>query len=361
MSSLALCAGARAAASSPIKPVTESLLECDVDISPPPAFLSNTFYHIIQSPTHTDKTFFEDLVYLLKCVDPVPGVTLSIAVALMETVDKASWKRMSTELIDAEFRFEDVEIDTLILYFPPYNNLIDPTREAFRHCIGSHYVYGFSLLMTIIGKYLHTANYRPWLTKRRSSFANPLSLPKDDPKLLLFEPTIQTCQAFNREARGLWQIRRQFFCEVWSQAKGSSLLARGLQVTLVLLKYAEFTNFQFPWNWIVILNPVLLMWAELNREIPFLAAAYAKFYSLDDKGPYAKLILPQDQLEEFAAPRLNNLYQVAKAIASEFGPPSISQITSGPKTTYIQDLCNKALVIVRAAGAAKTVDSDGAL
>lgn len=132
MSSLALCAGARAAASSPIKPVTESLLECDVDISPPPAFLSNTFYHIIQSPTHTDKTFFEDLVYLLKCVDPVPGVTLSIAVALMETVDKASWKRMSTELIDAEFRFEDVEIDTLILYFPPYNNLIDPTREAFQ-------------------------------------------------------------------------------------------------------------------------------------------------------------------------------------------------------------------------------------
>lgn len=63
------------------------------------------------------------------------------------------------------------------------------------------------------------------------------------------------------------------------------------------------------------------------------------------------------QLEEFAGPKLNNLYQVAKAIAGEYGAHSINQIVSNSHTEYLQDLCNKALVTVKAAGTARTVDA----
>lgn len=104
---------------------------------------------------------------------------------------------------DAEFRIEDIEIPDLVLLFPSYDGLIDPNHRAFGECIRSHYVFGLSLYLTIIGKNLTTANYKHWMKRRRASLASPLGLPHDDPKLLLFEPTIQVCQHFNREVRGL--------------------------------------------------------------------------------------------------------------------------------------------------------------
>lgn len=90
MSSVALCSGARNAASSIVEPVSENYVDCNVELAAAPAFVSNTFYHIIRAKDETEQHFYEELMYLQKCVAPIPGISLSIAVAMIETIDSKS-------------------------------------------------------------------------------------------------------------------------------------------------------------------------------------------------------------------------------------------------------------------------------
>ena len=104
-------------------------------------------------------------------------------------------------LISASFVVEDIKIADLVLVYPSYDNLIDATHSAFADCIGSQYIFGISLFMTMIGKHLVTNNYLHWMKRRRSSFAQPLGLPADDPKLTLFIPTIRFANTFTERLK----------------------------------------------------------------------------------------------------------------------------------------------------------------
>ncbi|CAH0393873.1 unnamed protein product [Bemisia tabaci] len=79
-------ARARNAASSIVKPVSKNYLDCNIELAAAPAFVSNTFYHIIRAKDETEQHFYEELMYLQKCVAPIPGISLSIAPTQHETL-----------------------------------------------------------------------------------------------------------------------------------------------------------------------------------------------------------------------------------------------------------------------------------
>lgn len=224
-----------------IKAVTTSLLKLEATPSQAPEFLSNSFIHLVPEPDQSLQSFLEDLIYLNQCAVPKMFVSLSVGTAMLEVADASFWARLRSVLIDAEFRIEERTIGYLVALYPTYERLIEPNHYAFRDAQGSHYIFAITLFMTLIGKSLMSVNFAPWMRRRRMSFAGPLSIPITDELLEKMCPSIQVAQAFNEEVRSLWTIRREFFIEIWNQSGKPSLLGRGFQVTLTLLRYAETT------------------------------------------------------------------------------------------------------------------------
>lgn len=78
---------------------------------------------------------------------------------------------------------------------------------------------------------------------------------------------------------------------------------------------------------------------------------------MGDMAPWAKLILPPEELTEFAGDKLKTLYAVARGLAAKYGSSTVNQIEGTGKGDSIDRIVEQALRIVAIAGGAKTVDT----
>lgn len=221
-----------------------------------------------------------------------------------------------------------------------------------------HYVYGFSLLMNLIGKRLDSKNFSNWIKRRMRSYAAPLGLSAGSSTSVCFEfhPSQTFCSAFYDNVRIYWEVRRLFFENIYGISKREDLLAQGCRITVSLLRGAEMSNWNFISYWILLLNPDLVMWNELAKYLPHLCAAYAKYLSIGNLAEWSKLILPPEEVEEFNSRNLAVPYAVAKAIAATYGNPSINQLEGVRKDAALKTIVDQALYIVKVAGGARTID-----
>lgn len=180
---------------------------------------------------------------------------------------------------------------------------------------------------------------------------------ENDTNYKRLEPSLPFAREFNNEIKVNWRVRRLYFGFLWSMAKQGDILGTGCRIVINLLRNAELTNVSMILTWILTLNDVLLMWSELNRYVPHLCAAVAKYNQLGDMAPWAKLILPPEALTEFSADKLRTLYAVARGIASKYGSATVNQIEGTGKSEAVDKVINQALRIISAAGGAPTVDT----
>lgn len=116
------------------------------------------------------------------------------------------------------------------------------------------------------------------------------------------------------------------------------------------------TNLSMILLWIATLIPDLLFWNELAKYLPYLYAAYTRYRRFGSNADWAKLLLPPDELKEFASDKLQILYTVAGAISQKYGSSSASFIEGTNDADGTKEIVRQALNIVRIAGGAKTMD-----
>lgn len=211
--------------------------------------------------------------------------------------------------------------------------------------------------MNLIGKSLNANNYNGWMTQRTRSYSGPLGLKETDPKMRVLRPTMQIAVRFNTEVKIYWPVRQLYFRYIWAFSRREDLLAQGCRVCINLLRNAEMTNISMIILWIVTLNDILLGWEELAKYVPFLCAAYAKYRQIGNMAPWAKLILPPSEVQEFASEKLKVLFSVARALATKYGHTTARQIDGTMKDNTIQKIIEHAEKIVAYAGGARTIDT----
>lgn len=220
-----------------------------------------------------------------------------------------------------------------------------------------HFVFALSIILILIGKRLDATNYTAWISRRKKSYAAPLGLTEFDsitPKLL---PSESFAAAFYENVRIYWRVRRQFFLNIYGMSMRPDLLGAGMSVVIALLRGAEMTNWTFISYWLLEINPELLMWNELAKHWPALCAAAAKFNSLGQYESPAKLVFPPEEVPEFQAAKLAVPYAVARDISEKYGNASVNQIVRTKRDSTTTETVTHALMLIRIAGGAKTVDT----
>lgn len=151
-------------------------------------------------------------------------------------------------------------------------------------------------------------------------------------------------------------MRRRFFIEAWALSKQNNTLGIGMRIAVNLLRGAEMTNLSMILLWIAILNPDLLFWNELAKYLPFLYAAYTRYKSFNQYADWAKLMVPPEDLREFASEKLQVLYTVARSISQHYGSVSASFIERTNQADGTKEIVRQALNIEKIAGGARTID-----
>lgn len=282
--------------------------------------------------------------------------TLMIANSLMNTLSP-TFLASFNEIVDRQ-QSERAEISlTVFLAIYPSLASVNPfDLTRFWNLNAGHYMFGYSLFFTLIGKSLNSNNYTGWMTQRTRSFSRPLGLSEKDPKFALLRPTLTMCNNFYSEVRVFWEIRSLYFGSLWAMSKGVDLRAQGCRVAVALLRNAELTNFNLILMWIVSINDILLGWNELGKYHPYICAAYAKYLQLGEMAPWGKLILPPEEVQEFAADKLIVPFTVARALSAKYGSATANQIEGVTKNATVEKIVSHALKIVSIAGGARTID-----
>lgn len=140
-------------------------------------------------------------------------------------------------------------------------------------------------------------------------------------------------------------------------SRGTDLRALGCRISVSLLRNAELTNFNMILMWIISINDILLGWNEISKYHPYICAAYAKYTSLGQMAPWAKLILPPDEVQEFASDKLVIPFSVARAISAKYGSATANQIEGVNRNSIMEKIISHALKIVSVAGGARTIDA----
>lgn len=179
--------------------------------------------------------------------------------------------------------------------------------ENLRNLNVAHYVLAASMLMNLIGKNVNATNYAEWKQRRIRSYSAPLMLPNNDSNSIKVVPSLQYAMSFYSEVRSYRQLRRRFFIETWALSKQNNTLGIGMRIAVNLLRGAEMTNLSMILLWIATLNPDLLFWNELAKYLPFLYAAYTRYKSFNQYADWAKLMVPPEDLREFASEKLQVL------------------------------------------------------
>lgn len=152
-------------------------------------------------------------------------------------------------------------------------------------------------------------------------------------------------------------LRRRFFIEAWALSHQSNTFGIGMRIAVNLLRGAEMTNLSMILLWITTLNPDLLFWNELAKYLPFLyAAVYSHYKSFNLYADWAKLMVPPEDLREFASEKLQVLYTVARAISQHYGNVSASFTEGTNQADGTKEIVRQALNIVKIAGGARTID-----
>lgn len=220
----------------------------------------------------------------------------------------------------------------------------------------AHYVLAASMLINLIGKNVNATNYSEWKQRRIQSYSAPLMLAANDPNAIRVVPSLQFAMCFYAEVRSFWQLRRRFFVEASALSRQNNTLGIGMRIAVNLLRGAEMTNLSMILLWIATLNPYLLFWNELAKYLPFLYAAYTRYKSFNQYADWAKLMVPPEDLREFASEKLQGLYTVARAISQHYGSVSTSFIEGTNQADGTKEIVRQALNIVKIAGGAQTID-----
>lgn len=222
----------------------------------------------------------------------------------------------------------------------------------------AHYVLAASMLVNLIGKNVNATNYAEWKQRRIRSYSAPLMLANNDPNAIRVVPSLQFAMHFYAEVRSYWQLRRRFFVEAWALSRQNNTLGIGMRIAVNLLCGAEMTNLSMILLWIATLNPDLLFWNELAKYLPFLYAAYTRYKSINQYADWSKLMVPPEDLREFASEKLQVLYTfiMARAISQHYGSVSASFIEGTNQADGTKEIVRQALNIVKIAGGARRID-----
>lgn len=168
---------------------------------------------------------------------------------------------------------------------------------------------------------------------------------------------MSTCQNLHNGIRIYWQIRKVFFLNIFNISRRPHLLGVGCLISINLLRCAEMANWNFIQHWIIRLHPDLLMWNEIAKFLPAMSAAYAKYISMGRLADWGKLILPPEELTEFASPDLQIPFTIAREIAARYRNLGVRNFKSSIDNSLVQDLLDHAMLIVDSCGGAKTMDT----
>ncbi|CAH0388424.1 unnamed protein product [Bemisia tabaci] len=211
--------------------------------------------------------------------------------------------------------------------------------------------------MTLIGKRLNDQNYRAWIEARNNSFAVPLGFSVTDPTLFDYQPSQNFAASFYSEVKSRWLIRRRLFIEIWALSSKPGMLGTACKTVLTLLRGAELTNFANISQWLLVLNPELFCWNTMTKSLPLILRAYKKYISVGPLADWIELILPDEHVREFHHNTLKVPFTIARQMAITYGNSTLSQVDGTDRSTETQMLVDEAMMIVRTAGGARTVDT----
>ncbi|UHR49713.1 MAG: hypothetical protein FuLiV2_gp1 [Hangzhou lispivirus 1] len=283
--------------------------------------------------------------------------TLMIGNSLMTTLSPNFLESLQAILDNQGAYHNAISLTEFIQLYPQLATANPFDLQRFWKMNPGHYMFGYSLFFTLIGKALNANNYQGWMTQRTRSFSRPLGLSEKDPKFAVLRPTLTVCYNFYTEVKTFWEIRALYFGTLWSMSKSSDLRAQGCRVSIALLRNAEMTNFSMILMWIISINEILMGWQELNKYHPYICAAYSKYQQMGDMAPWGKLILPPNEMTEFAAEKLIVPFSVARALSAKYGSATANQIEGVNKNSAVERIVTHALKIVSVAGGARTIDA----
>ncbi|CAH0382884.1 unnamed protein product [Bemisia tabaci] len=218
-------------------------------------------------------------------------------------------------------------------------------------------IYNTAILLTLIGKRLNDQNYRAWIESRNNSFAVPLGFSVTDPNLMEYQPSQNFAAAFYSGIKSRWEIRRRCFVEIWALSTRAGMLGNACKTMLTLFRGAELTNFVNISQWLLLLNPELFCWNALAKSLPLILRAYKKFISVGELADYIKLILPDEHVREFHRSTLRVPFTIARKIAVTYGSSTLQRVEGIDHSPETQMLVDEAMMIVRTAGGARTMDT----
>lgn len=302
-----------------------------------------------------DELQFKRLINLMVLGKTKRGTSLMIAAALVGICDSNFTTGLMGILTSQNTNIQVCNLDEFVEIFgltTTKHNQIANLRDL----SAAHYVLSLCFLMNLLGKNISSVNYPEWKQRRLRSYAAPLMLTPNDPLNFKVVPPLDFAMKFYSEVRSMWQVRRRFFIECIALSRQPGLLGVGLSISANLLRGAEMTNLSMILLWIATLNPDLLFWNELAKYLPFLYAAYSRYKSFGANADWAKLLLPPDELKEFASDKLQVLYTVARAISQRYGSSSVANIEGTNEADGTTEIVRQALNIVKIAGGARTID-----
>lgn len=345
-------------------PFDHANVNMDATISQTPDWIKPTFFIIQPSFTtvngvqvdDTRETFLKKLMKLFCRGTPGYLDSLMIMVAAMTCLNPGFGRDARIVLRDVGANLIEATVEDLVQTYPGLEDAHVEDLSVYDGAEPSHYVYFFSLAITLIGKQLEDRNYNNWKERRKRSFGPPLGLLPNDEMLEDLVPYLEMANKFNSDVRIFWKMRRLFFMNAWALSKRTDLVGAGMKVTIILLKGAEMTNWVLISHWVCLLNPDILLWNELGKFVPFICAAYSKWTALGELAPWAKMIMPSEQLAEFRYDKLATVFTVAREIAAEYGSTSMRNLGGSKTDGTIHHIVSQAMHIVRMAGGARTID-----
>lgn len=206
-----------------------------------------------------------------------------------------------------------------------------------------------------IGRLLTPANSVTWLNRRMNAFARACGFLPDNDSYIELTPNLQFASAMYHAVSCRILIRRSVFLKVQAlAASNETRLGAAFKITMVFLFGAEITNFIFIQKYIIVENPILLAWNELEKHVASLYAAYRKWVELGDQAPYCKMLLPSQDLPEFNRINLNIFTAIARKIAERDGHSSVQYYRGGTADLNLEKVVNQAMVIIDYYGGAIT-------
>lgn len=214
----------------------------------------------------------------------------------------------------------------------------------------------FGMHTCFMGRLLTTNNADTWVDRRAAAFANACGTDHTTEAFQEMLPRLSYAASVYKGISPKHLIRRLSFAFVYKSAKGSpnNIMKSTCETALVYLYGAEMTPFMQINKYIVCQNPILLAWNEVAKYSDKLIAAYKKFESLGDMGPYAKLMHASHELPEFNRANFDLLNTIAIEIAKMSGQMSMVNYKGVQPNENIAPIVEQAKQIVDYFGGART-------